>query len=155
MKILSNIIVLFSITLIMAVYAKSQSRELAIKSVVAPAYPAAAKAINASGSVTVEIKINTFGEVEQTKALTGHPLLRGAAEESSKRWRFFPANTTKCLKITFIFHITSRDETEDKLTTIFTYPYQVEVRSRPAEPIVYSDSPSNVLPNKRGKKRYK
>lgn len=56
----------------------------------APAYPAAARAVRASGSVSVQLVIGEDGEVISATAVSGHPLLRSAAAEAAKLAKFAP-----------------------------------------------------------------
>jgi TonB family protein len=55
-----------------------------------PAYPAAAKAVKAAGAVVVMATADEEGNVTSAKAITGHPLLRAAAEAAAKQSRFAP-----------------------------------------------------------------
>ena len=55
-----------------------------------PAYPAAAKAVRASGSVGVQVLIDESGRVVSASAVSGHPLLRAAAESAARGARFSP-----------------------------------------------------------------
>lgn len=55
-----------------------------------PEFPAAAKAVNASGTVNVQVLIDEEGNVVSAKAVSGHPLLRQAAEESAQGAKFKP-----------------------------------------------------------------
>jgi TonB family protein len=55
-----------------------------------PIYPAIAKKVNASGEVQVEIIIGENGQVISAKALSGHPVLRSAAENAAMKWVFKP-----------------------------------------------------------------
>lgn len=55
-----------------------------------PAYPAAARAVNAKGSVSVAIVISKSGSVMSARAVSGHPLLRRAAQSAARRARFRP-----------------------------------------------------------------
>ncbi|MCW5961655.1 MAG: TonB family protein [Pyrinomonadaceae bacterium] len=55
-----------------------------------PAYPAAAKAVGAKGSVSVQVLISEDGSVISANAASGHPLLRSAAESAARRARFKP-----------------------------------------------------------------
>jgi TonB family protein len=55
-----------------------------------PVYPQIARQVNASGEVVVQITINESGRVIEAKAVKGHPLLRGAAEEAARKWLFRP-----------------------------------------------------------------
>ena len=53
-----------------------------------PAYPATAKAIGAFGKVDVQIMIDESGKVVSVNAVSGHPLLKGAAERAAWNARF-------------------------------------------------------------------
>ncbi len=55
-----------------------------------PEYPAAAKAVNASGAVNVKVTIDEDGSVTEASAVSGHPLLRQAAENAAKQAKFSP-----------------------------------------------------------------
>lgn len=56
----------------------------------APAYPAAAKAVGASGSVNIQVLIDEEGNVVSASAVSGHPLLRTAAEGAARQAKFRP-----------------------------------------------------------------
>lgn len=55
-----------------------------------PAYPPAAKAIRASGAVSVQVLIDESGRVVSASAVSGHPLLRAAAVSAAQGARFSP-----------------------------------------------------------------
>ncbi len=55
-----------------------------------PNYPAAAKVVRASGTVTVQVMVDTSGNVTSAAAVSGHPLLRSAAVEAARSARFSP-----------------------------------------------------------------
>ncbi len=55
-----------------------------------PIYSAAAKAINASGTVQVQILVDESGKVVSATAVSGHPLLKIEAEKAAKLARFSP-----------------------------------------------------------------
>ncbi|HVF57777.1 MAG TPA: TonB family protein [Pyrinomonadaceae bacterium] len=56
----------------------------------APAYPAVAKAVHASGTVTVAIVVDEKGKVVSARAESGHPLLQAAAVAAARQARFSP-----------------------------------------------------------------
>ena len=56
----------------------------------APVYPAAALAVRAQGTVTVQIEIDENGHVISATAMSGHPLLRSSAVEAAKAASFAP-----------------------------------------------------------------
>jgi len=55
-----------------------------------PAYPPAAQAVGASGTVEVQVLIDESGRVLSAHAATGSPLLRAAAERAALSARFTP-----------------------------------------------------------------
>jgi TonB family protein len=55
-----------------------------------PAYPAAAKAVRASGAVNVQVTIDEEGNVISASAVSGHPLLRAAAVSAAREAKFSP-----------------------------------------------------------------
>lgn len=55
-----------------------------------PAYPPAAKAVGASGAVTVQVLIDESGNVVSATAVSGHPLLRAAAVAAARGAKFSP-----------------------------------------------------------------
>lgn len=55
-----------------------------------PAYPPAAKAVRAGGSVSVQVLISESGSVISASAVSGHPLLRAAAVSAARGARFSP-----------------------------------------------------------------
>jgi TonB family protein len=70
---------------------------------VKPAYPAAAKAVRASGAVNVQVTINEQGNVISASAVSGHPLLRSAAVQAAKASKFSPTSLSgKPIKVSGI-----------------------------------------------------
>ena len=55
-----------------------------------PPYPAAARAVRASGQVVVQVVISETGSVISASAVSGHPLLRQAAVSAARGARFSP-----------------------------------------------------------------
>ncbi len=55
-----------------------------------PPYPPAARAVRASGAVSVQVLINESGSVVSASAVSGHPLLRAAAVQAARGARFSP-----------------------------------------------------------------
>jgi len=75
---------------------------------VKPDYPEFARTTGVSGEVAVDITIDDGGKVKSAQAVSGHALLRGAAENAARAWKFSPATSGKRLKpdvtrITFNF----------------------------------------------------
>lgn len=55
-----------------------------------PPYPPAARAVRASGSVTVQVLVDESGRVTSATAVNGHPLLRAAAVQAAREAVFNP-----------------------------------------------------------------
>jgi TonB family protein len=60
-----------------------------------PPYSAAAKAIGASGIVSVQITIDADGNVTSANATSGHPLLRAESEKAARNAKFSPTLLSK------------------------------------------------------------
>ena len=68
-----------------------------------PVYPPAAKAVKASGVINVQIMIDESGNVISAHAITGHPLLRQAAETAARQAKFHPTRVEgKLVKVSGI-----------------------------------------------------
>ncbi len=57
---------------------------------VVPTYPAVAQAIRASGTVVLQATISRTGAIENLRVMEGPPLLRQAALDAVKQWRYRP-----------------------------------------------------------------
>jgi periplasmic protein TonB len=57
---------------------------------VEPEFPPIAKQMNLSGRVEVDLHVDETGKVEKVDAVSGNPILAGAAISASKRWKFQP-----------------------------------------------------------------
>lgn len=55
-----------------------------------PPYPAPAKAVRAGGDVSIQVTIDERGNVISASAVSGHPLLRKAAEDAARGAKFKP-----------------------------------------------------------------
>lgn len=55
-----------------------------------PPYPPAARAVKASGAVSVQVTVDEDGNVESASAMSGHPLLRAAAVQAARQAKFRP-----------------------------------------------------------------
>lgn len=66
-----------------------------------PGYPPAARAVRASGQVSVMVTVSETGEVIEAVAVSGHPLLRAAATAAARKARFAPTPLSgKPVKVT-------------------------------------------------------
>ncbi|MEO8573116.1 MAG: energy transducer TonB, partial [Pyrinomonadaceae bacterium] len=60
-----------------------------------PAYPKPAQMVGAYGIVNVQVTIDESGKVISSKAVSGHPLLRGTAESAAWKAKFSPTYLSK------------------------------------------------------------
>jgi TonB family protein len=75
-----------------------------------PRYPLSAKRFNISGPVDVQVTISEAGSVIEAKAISGHSLLRGAAENATRQWVFKPSTLNGVpvetqIVLTFVFKV--------------------------------------------------
>ena len=61
------------------------------KTKVSPVYPELAKRMSITGTVRLSVVVSANGQVKNTKAIGGHPILVSAAMDAMKQWRFEPA----------------------------------------------------------------
>jgi protein TonB len=55
-----------------------------------PDYPMLAKIAHIGGEVILQAVISKSGTVSVTRVMSGHRLLRGAAQDAVRRWRYRP-----------------------------------------------------------------
>lgn len=84
-----------------------------------PAYPPAARAVHASGEVNVKVMIDETGKVISAEAVSGHPLLKMAAETAAKQAEFKP---------------TMLNKKAVKVTGILTYNFVLDTKSNGSPP---------------------
>lgn len=61
-----------------------------VTSRVEPIYPPPARAVRASGPVTVQVLVSEEGSVLSASAISGHALLRASATLAVRQWQFSP-----------------------------------------------------------------
>jgi TonB family protein len=110
-----------------------------LKSAGLPQYPPLARLVQIQGEVKVEFVLNSDGEPVSVVAVSGHPMLKPAAEENVKTWRFeLPKNLYRTqwkYDTIFNFKISNdKQPYEDpKLTiTLDSYRYVVVTTNPPS-----------------------
>jgi len=100
------------------------------------AYPIVARNGNIQGTVEVQVTIDGDGNVANASAISGHPLLRKAALENIRRWKFEPATPDDgILKIMYVFRLDSPETYyEPQTLNLFDFPSRVEIVSRLPQP---------------------
>ena len=92
-----------------------------------PPYPAAARAVRATGEVIVAVKIDKEGKVTFAKAESGHPLLRTAAEQAAGASLFASSESIdeREAKLTYVF----LSEMGKQNSNRYSNPYRLEIIS--------------------------
>lgn len=101
-----------------------------------------------SATVVVEVTVDLDGKVSESRIVEASLFRDKAFEETAKKWVFAPAVDGKKgrkARLTFILRIVEKSTPWDEVTTIFTSPYQVEVRHEVFDPYTNSD-PNPVKP---------
>jgi TonB family protein len=89
-----------------------------------------------SGTVTVRVTIDDSGKVTNADVVSGHDLLRQAAADAAKKWRFESAPTqTRTTEVKFKFSLLPERDESDVQTTFFP-PDEIDVELAPAKPPV-------------------
>jgi TonB family protein len=99
-------------------------------------YPEVARDAQIQGAVNVEISISSDGGVSSANAISGHPLLKQAAEQNIKSWRFDSSSVgSRKLTVTyeFILELPKTNHRPDS-RNIFELPAKVTVTSNFREP---------------------
>ena len=96
---------------------------------VAPMYPPIARSAHTTGDVVVEVKINSRGDVESSRVLSGHPLLQNVGKEIAKKWKFVSTTEkrSRVVQLTFTFGRVESGKSVPEFTTTFLPPYNVEL----------------------------
>jgi TonB family protein len=97
-----------------------------------PVYPEGARAARVAGVVKLWFVLNNSGEVAHAEVASGNPLLREAAVEAVKSWRFQPNTLPSKVRFetefTYVLKVQAR-EGEPKLTVSMTDFRHVEIVS--------------------------
>lgn len=122
------------------IFAQSQSESTregpTLIAAVAPMFPPIARAAHVNGEVVVEVRVNPHGEVEETKVISGHALLRKVSEAAAKKWKFADSEApSKMARLTFSFS-TVESKSDPEYTIVFLPPYKIEISWNPP-PAVY------------------
>lgn len=87
---------------------RGATRPAQLLSRVPPVYPEAARRSRIAGAVDLVLSVDTQGAVVRAVAVAGSPLLRQAAEEAARKWRYRPelvdgvaVNTDRRVRIVF------------------------------------------------------
>lgn len=102
---------------------------------VEPVYPPLAKTARVGGTVVVEVTVDEAGKVISARAISGHPLLKHAAETAASGWEFKPTmlqgTPVKVIgTITFNFQLYSQEDIDRTKQQIAETPKDAELYVR-------------------------
>lgn len=81
----------------------SQSRQ--IKKMVQPSYPATAREMRVEGTVKLTAVVDRDGNVENVIVVSGHALLKPAAIDCVKQWKYEPAGDLTLVPVEVVFRL--------------------------------------------------
>jgi TonB family protein len=106
----------------------------AVRLAVAPKYPTLTLAGRIHGKVTVRVTIDRVGTVKEVRVIEGHPMLREAAVNAARQWKFEQdAAQERVATLKFSFVILPPNS-KVQVETVFLPPGGVEIRQKPVEP---------------------
>ncbi len=100
-----------------------------VERAIKPAYPPIAAAKRVSGTVIIDVEIESDGSVRKATVKNGPALLRKTAREAALRWVFNSAESSgraRVAQLVFIFHPVDYVPKQDEAD--FKRPYQMSVR---------------------------
>ncbi len=77
-------------------------------------YPPIAKAAHVSGTVVLQITINTAGNVTNVKTVSGPPMLVGAAQDSVRKWTYKSVPATQTFPVSVDFTLPAPHNPNDE-----------------------------------------
>lgn len=111
-----------------------QKKEPTVVAAVAPVFPPIARAARTKGDVVVEVRINSDGQVTDTRVMSGHKLLQKASEVAARKWKFDSAGNERSARLTFNFGYVDGKNTDPEYIVTFMPPYRIEVIWNPPAP---------------------
>jgi TonB family protein len=78
----------YLVILVLCASAMAQQHKISVQKYEVPKYPAIARAAHVQGAVKLILDVASDGTVRNAEVLDGHPMLKEAALETAKLWRF-------------------------------------------------------------------
>ena len=139
-----------SLLLCTTLSANGQNKQMLLVEAVAPVYPSVAAYTGTSGKVNVKVTVDRTGSVSAARIVEGSKLLRTAALEAARKWRFSASDEGQETTILFSFRILPKGTSESELAVHFRPPLEIEVRRMVPEATTNSD-PAADLPKRKSK----
>lgn len=137
---------------------KSIADQPAVVMAVAPIFMPFTIGNTGIAKATVEVKVDASGKVVSASLIDSSPELgpERTFENAAKRWQFAPAADGADLRtahLTFTLRILPKGTPTYELTSIFSPPYQVEIRHEVFEPYTNVDPKPEFSPLRRPRKK--
>jgi TonB family protein len=94
-----------------------------------PIYPPLARQARIAGIVKISFELAEDGTVSDVQAMSGHPMLKPAAVENVRSWKFNSVNSKQHLETEFVFRLGKKVEENPRLTVSLESFRQIEVIS--------------------------
>ncbi|HEY2121187.1 MAG TPA: TonB family protein [Candidatus Acidoferrum sp.] len=107
-----------------------------VKFAVAPKYPTLPLEGRVYGEVTVRVTIDRGGSVKVATVTNGHPMLREAAVDAAQQWKFQTSSASKRMVVLRFSFVLLPENSAVISQTVFLPPTGIEIRQKPAEPLV-------------------
>ena len=83
-----------------------------------PFYPQLARVARIQGEVELSFEVNETGEPENVEAFSGAPMLKAAALEVVKSWKFSPCSCRTKKEVTFTYKISEEIHKRPRRVTV-------------------------------------
>ena len=131
--------------------AAAQQHKIGVAKYELPKYPPIARAARVEGSVQMELRVAFGGAVKQVTVIAGHPLLKAAAVDTVKSWRF---TCMDCKygedfvhRLSFTFAIDPSIVSDARITFCeFQFPSAIKI-TIPSPPVVETAEPRRGSPS--------
>ena len=133
---------IFPMTLSAKALAKRPEQSPPVVKAVAPAFIPFVFGKPGSMTTVIEVKIDSDGKVREAHIVEFSLFRDKSFEETAKKWVFAPGekgDNERTAKLIFVLRIMPKGTYWDDLTTVFTPPYQVEVRHEIFDPHINAD----------------
>lgn len=116
--------------------APAQNRkEVTVKYIAPPIYPAIARTANLQGTVRIKVEVGPDGKVISAKASGAHNLLDHVAEENIREWTFDPSAGASKFEVTYVYRLEGDATVYAKAPRIILeLPSRVEIVAQPVIP---------------------
>ncbi len=111
--------------------AYGQCRNVEVKSLAPPVYPAVANVAKIEGAVKVHVSVSADGKVASAKGSGAHEILNRASEENIRLWTFSAPSAACDITVTYVYKLEGKPSYYARSRVILELPLRVEIISEP------------------------